>query len=485
MSGADKGGQTVSATRFAEMTGVSRERLRTWERRYGFPEPVRVASGPRRYAVTDAPRVVAVRFAAQAGTPLDVAIAAARGAEPPDAPPDAAFRAVVEHAPVPVALVSGPEPLVLAWANGALRQIEGAPAPGEALRAITGSPRAGALLQEHFTRDLRSAEVEHPPWGGSVTAPGSAAVSARSIVYRLPVAPGEEPLAAIVGIETRGEHEARAALGRAELRLAGLERRAERHERWLDALGALAAEFQHEPGPDVIASALDVLIRQTQAVDVGLASYVSGRLALHGTRRGALGATAVTVAAHPQVGRALRDVEGAWLDEPTARSLGVPEGLHAVGVPVAVAGEVLGLLVMVFDEVEPLDDDNRRLLSAISAAIGFALLRDRLVSELAAADSAARSCAAVRSRVTAWRMSRETCICETPMTSPISAWVMSCSKRRRRTSRSRGVIVRIRRSIVARSSARAKLSSSPPIVSASVSPGSASVPRGVSSDVAW
>ncbi|WP_445149300.1 MerR family transcriptional regulator [Baekduia sp. Peel2402] len=383
MMGVDKGGQTVPATRFAEMTGVSRERLRTWERRYGFPEPVRVGSGPRRYAVADAARVVAVRFAAQAGTPLDVAIAAARATEPSEAPADLSFRATVEHAPVPVALVSGPEPLVMAWANSALRRIEGAPAPGEALVAISGS-RTGALLREHFTRDLGAAEVEHPPWGGSVTAPGSAAVSARSVVYRLPVAPGDQPLLAIVGIETRGEHEARAALARAELRLAALEHRAERHERWLDALGALAAEFQHEPGPDVIASGLDVLIRQTQAVDVGLASYVSGRLALHGTRRGALGATALTVAAHPQVGRALRDVDGAWLDEPTARSLGVPEGLHAVGVPIAVAGEVLGLLVMVFDEVEPLDDDNRRLLAAISAALGFALLRDRLVSELAA-----------------------------------------------------------------------------------------------------
>jgi DNA-binding transcriptional MerR regulator len=388
MPGVDRGGQTVSATRFADLTGVSRERLRTWERRFGFPEPLRVGSGPRRYLVADAPRVVAVRFAAQAGTPLETAIAAARSSVPADGPPEAAFRAAVELAPVPVALLSGPEPMVLAWANGALRSIEGAPAPGETLARIAASPHASALLHEHFTRDIPSAEVEHPPWGGSVTAPGSAAVTARSVVYRLPVAPGEQPLLAIVGIETRGEHEARAALARAELRLAQLERRDERHERWLDALGALAAEFQHEPGPDVIASALDVLIRQTQAVDVGLASYVSGRLVLHGTRRGALGATALTVAAHPQVGRALRDVEGAWLDEPTARSLGVPEGLHAVGVPVAVAGEVLGLLVMVFDEIEPLDDDNRRLLSAISAAIGFALLRDRLVRELATSSSA-------------------------------------------------------------------------------------------------
>jgi DNA-binding transcriptional MerR regulator len=390
MSGVDKAGQTVSATRFSEMTGVTRERLRTWERRFGFPEPVRVGSGPRRYAVADAPRVVAVRFAAQAGTPLETAIAAARASRPLEAPSERAFRAAVELAPVPVALVSGPEPLRLAWANAALRAIEGSPAPGEALVTVAAH-RTGVAMREHFVRDLPGAEVDHPPWGGSVTAPGSAAVAARSVMYRLPTGAGERPLLAVVGIETRGEHEARAALGRAELELAALRRRTERHDRWLDALGALAAEFQHKQGPDVIGSALDVLIRQTQAVDVGLASHVSGRLALHGTRRGALGATALTVAAHPQVGRALRDVDGAWLDEPTARSLGVPEGLHAVGVPVAVAGEVLGLLVMVFDEIEPLDDDNRRLLSAISAAIGFALLRDRLVRELAGAGAGATS----------------------------------------------------------------------------------------------
>src|SRR3954453_9629408 len=78
MTGVDSGGQTVSATRFAELTGVSRDRLRTWERRHGFPEPVRVGSGPRRYALADAARVVSVLHAARPGTPLPEAIAAPR-----------------------------------------------------------------------------------------------------------------------------------------------------------------------------------------------------------------------------------------------------------------------------------------------------------------------------------------------------------------------------------------------------------------------
>jgi hypothetical protein len=379
----DRGGQTVSATRFSELTGVSRERLRTWERRFGFPEPVRVGAGPRRYALGDAARVVAVRRAAADGTPLAVAIGAAGTVDAGAPPPSEAFRAAVHLAPVPVALVSGPEPLRLEWANAALRAIEGAPAPGAELGVVAERASTGAALREHFVRDLPAAELDHLPWGG-----GPASPIARSVVYRLPLAPGERPVVAVVGIETSGEHEARAALALAEAELAALRRRDERHDRWLDALGALAGEFQHESGTDVVGSALDVLIRQTQAVDVGLARYVSGRLALHGTRRGALGACALTVAAHPQVGRALRDVEGAWLDAPTAGVLGVPEGLHAAGLPIAVAGEVLGLLVMVFDEIEPLDADNRRLLSAISAAVGFALLRDRLVREVASAAGA-------------------------------------------------------------------------------------------------
>ncbi|HMI69394.1 MAG TPA: MerR family transcriptional regulator, partial [Solirubrobacteraceae bacterium] len=74
MERVDRGGQTVSATHFAGLTGVSRERLRTWERRYGFPEPRRVGSGPRRYAIEDVQRVVAVRRAAEAGVPIPHAI---------------------------------------------------------------------------------------------------------------------------------------------------------------------------------------------------------------------------------------------------------------------------------------------------------------------------------------------------------------------------------------------------------------------------
>jgi DNA-binding transcriptional MerR regulator len=374
----DVPGQTLTATRFAELTGVSRERLRAWERRYGFPQPVRIANGPRRYPVADVQRVVAIRRAAQEGTPIAAAIERTRDAPGPATAPEA-FQVALENAPFPVALISGPEPLRLQWANAAVRAQPGAPSPGDEL--LAGAPRlagsrAGTLLREQFARELPVVECEHPRWDGSHTP------TMRSALYRVPARAGEQPLVAMVGLETRREQDVRRALAAAEAELEGLRRRSARHERWLDAAAGLSEAFQHEPGPRVIDTALDVLIRQTGAVDCAMAAYVSGELMVTRSRRDLLEPRMITAAAHPALVRAIRDSESFWLDETVAAQVGVPRGLSASGIPVVVAGETLGLLITLFDAVEPHDADNGRLLATISAGLGFALLRDRLVREL-------------------------------------------------------------------------------------------------------
>ena len=381
MAMADMGGQTLSATRFADLTGVSRERLRMWERRYGFPEPRRVAGGPRRYPVDDVARVVAVRRAAAEGAPLADAIARARATAPAAEPPaPGTLAGLVERLPVPVVALSGPEPMRVEYANAALRAIPGAPRPGQeltaAVPAFAGTPCESALLRL-FATDAGPVEAHHPAWGGH------ARNVARSSLFRLPAAPGAAPLVAMLGLEGDGERAARAALAAQRRDLETLRQSHARHARWLEAVALLGEALQGEPEPAAaIAQSLDVLIRQTHAVDAALAAYGAGRLALERSHRGMFGPTAVTVAAHPQLAAALRDGDPVWLNAPERGAFGVPDDLRACGVPVIVAAEPLGMLVLAAEESEPLDADSRRLLRAISAAMGFALLRDRLIADL-------------------------------------------------------------------------------------------------------
>ena len=210
-----------------------------------------------------------------------------------------------------------------------------------------------------------------------------------------------------------------------------------------------------------------------------------------------LGAGEVTVAAHPQLARALRDGDPVWLDEAARAALGVPEDLRACAVPVVVAAEPLGLLVLAAEAAEPLDADSRRVLRAISAARSVrAAARParggaarRGGSGPPATGAAGAAVLAARPRDRAQPGDR---LADDPRDlhlrdadrSPISAWVRSSSKRSRSTSRSRGVTARMSCSSVARLSARRNPSSDVPTVSPSVSPASSSLPRGVDSEVA-
>jgi MerR family transcriptional regulator, light-induced transcriptional regulator len=374
----DRVGQTVSATTFAQLTGVSRERLRTWERRHGFPAPFRVGSGPRRYRLRDVPRVVAVRRASEEGVPIAEAVAQAASGEPLTEIPPEAFAAMVEHAPLPVAALSGPEPLAIVYVNDVLARLAGVSGADQELGRVTqmlASSACGPQLQALFAAEHAEVLCDHPRWDGG---PGAV----RSVAFRLPVQSGQQPLVALVGVEAQRERALAGEVSSLQEELAALRDRDARHVRWMEAIARLAAEFQVEASTAARDSALDTLVRQLNATDAALATYLSGQLAVASSRRGSMGPAMITVTAHPAIGRALRDAEPAWLEPATAVALGVPDGLHAAGVPVVVAGEALGLVLLLFDEREEISTDVQRLLTAISAAVGFALLRDRLADEL-------------------------------------------------------------------------------------------------------
>jgi hypothetical protein len=231
-------------------------------------------------------------------------------------------------------------------------------------------------LQQLFATAGGPTEAEHPAWGGD------SRQMARSALFRLPSEPDARPLVAMVGLEGEGERVARGALAELQREAEDLRRRDERHTRWLDALALVAEEFRREPGRVAVDNGLDVVLRHTNALDGAVAFYISGQLVVPSSRRGLLEPSPVTVSAHPELARCLRDGDPSWLDAAASAALGVPPDLHASAMPIVVAGEALGLLVFVFADVEPHDEDNGRLLTAVSAAMGFALLRDRLAQEL-------------------------------------------------------------------------------------------------------
>jgi hypothetical protein len=379
----DRGGQTVSATEFAELTGVSRERLRTWERRFGFPRPARVGRGPRRYALADAARVVAVRRAAEQGVPLPRAIADAAGAAAAGVS-ETALATVAAAAPIPVVLVSGPEPLRVEYVNAQLQAVEGAVVPGALLDALPwfmGSDLE-RTLRTLFAGDSAALECAHPAWSGS-------GGIERSVAYRVPPGAGERPSIALVGIDRDEERRARRELGELQQELTRVRVREQRRQRWLALAASLAERFQRDAGEALLGATVDTLVRRLGAVDAGVALYVAGQLALGATSRGLLGPHMVTVTRYDDLATLMQRSAPEWLAPATASAFGVHAGLHCLAVPIGVVGERLGVLLIVFDELATLDEDIRHLLTVVAAGIGFTVLRDRLVSSGGGAESPA------------------------------------------------------------------------------------------------
>lgn len=374
----DKGGQTVSATDFAALTGVSRERLRTWERRHGFPLPVRSSGGARRYGIDDVPRVLAVRRAVESGVPIPAAIAATDLPINAGITPDARS-ALAEHAPVAVVALSGPEPLRVEWVNAAVRRRPGSPQPGDDVvrRAPWFAEHDGFVtLRRLFTDDAVAVACEHPDWTAGMRAP------AHSIAYRLPHEPGERTLVALIGIDTARERRTRQVLSEVEADRDALREQGDRDARFAEALAGVVDLLRLRSGMSALNDATGLLVRRLGAVDVALAPYMAGALVVGRSARGLMGPDMVTVTRFEDLAEAVRDAEIAWLGASTARAFGAPDGLHLLVVPMLAAGELFGTLLLLVDERSKLGPTEQRLLRAVSAVMAFALLRERVVGDL-------------------------------------------------------------------------------------------------------
>lgn len=375
----DNAGQTVSATAFAALTGVSRERLRTWERRHGFPTPVRVGAGARRYAVRDVIHVVGVRRAVEAGVPLRAALAALGQDDPGAAIGLQAEAGLAQHAPLAIVSLTGPQPLLVRSVNALVAARPDAPSPGDDVLELApwfAEDPGYQTLRRLFTDDLMAAACTHPDWAAGMR-PG-----AQSLAYRLPHEVGRPPLVALIGIDTARERRTRERLHEAEAEIVRLRAQLALDRDYAAAADAVAVIFRSRAGAATLADATTVLMRRMGAVDAGLAPTMGGALVLGRSSRGLLGPELVTVARFDDLAEALRRGEPAWMPASVAAAFGAPTHLELLVVPLQAASENLGALLLLFDDVTALSESGLPLLRVAAGTIALALVRERVAGEL-------------------------------------------------------------------------------------------------------
>lgn len=350
---------TISASEMVRLSGVGRERLRTWERRHGFPTPVRCQNNVRRYHAEDVRHVIAVSRAVDRGVPLVTAIEEAIAAAE-TRPTLASLGVALDHAPAPAIAVSGPEPLSVTWANGVTLAAPEAPAIGTDL--LDAVPAFGAAAKSAVQRLLigdggETAVITHTDWIGTFP------VERRSIAWRIPPQASQEAVVVLIQLPESIEiSHPGPAVDQASV--------------WAAATRDARRTLQQEAGVGSAQRALGELIRGTGGLDAFLATCHEGRLRTATSVRGTMPARALELAVDSDIRVAIADGEIDWLSESTLRLLGTPSRSQAVLVPVCAGGESIGAMVLLFPAELALPDLARELLLTLATTIGTLLQRE-------------------------------------------------------------------------------------------------------------
>ena len=136
-------------------------------------------------------------------------------------------------------------------------------------------------------------------------------------------------------------------------------------------------------GPSSVMSSVQALASGIGAADAALATYAAGSLLAGRSTRGRIAPSVVAVSAFDDVSGALHDGAVGWIGAAARDAFGVPPDESLLIVPVIAAGERLGVLLLAFAEEFPVGDAERALLLGAATSLGFALLRQRVVDQLA------------------------------------------------------------------------------------------------------
>ncbi len=353
---------SVNGRELERLVGVSLERVRTWRRRFDFPETIDSSTGTRRFYVDDLPRILAVSQLIGAGMPVAEAIARVRaGMQVPDL---SHLVQTFGGLDAPVVAVHGPEPLALLWANDAAHaraalHETAIVAPGQAsllyrpLQHLIAGKRAGAML------------VQHPSW----TAPG---VTARSLAWSIG-APAFTPAIAVM-IELPAadvvETVERGATPRAPEPVEGVDRG------WCSAIAAARRSLQREAGAAALDGAVSQLVDHTPATDAFVLHEGSSGLICARSAHGRIGPSNTPTAKFRELAGASSE-RPSWLPPAASEYFTGDRDAPCLAVPMMSAGRRNGFIVLEFSERPTLSDDVEQLLIGLATAASVSLARDR------------------------------------------------------------------------------------------------------------
>lgn len=352
---------TIGSVELERLTGVRGERIRTWVRRFGFPETTYRGNGTRRFAVDDVPRVLAARQLIESGEPVASAMAIVKAGLP--APDTAALVRSFAGVQAPVTAWQGPEPLQLLWANAAAY----AAAEGQAITPPERSRFAYRTLQRVMVpADGTCVTLEHP----SLCASGDEAC--RLVAWTVGPPAFAPAVAVVMELPALVEGEdapPEPTTGRSDL-----------DPHWPAAVGQARRALQRGGGASALSDALIRLLDGTGARDAVVIREQGHELLPARWSRGLRPTPGLADAAAVELRRAAGLERPMWLTDATCAQLTGEQASGCLAVPLTVSGVCSGYLVLEFSDRIELPNAAEELLLAFGAAVAASIGRDRAIA---------------------------------------------------------------------------------------------------------
>lgn len=384
---------TLTSREFVALTGVTAERVRTWQRRFGFPASTPDRRGRRGFFATDVPRVLAVKQLVAGGEPVAEAVRgvlAGRALRVDSAVLEDAFGAL----PAPVVAVAGAAQVEVVWANAAALDA----APGDDARELPHplADRSSALRNLLVEPPESPVWLAHRPWfsGAEPTSATELITPVRSMVWAFGAPTFVPAILVIVDIpvaDLDAATEAANAQAAAQARdeeTAARSHKARTEREWAGAVGAARRALQRGVGRRAIDDALGALVAAKVVDDAMIVLPQGDEMRVVLSAKGRPLTAALSAQARLELVASVLADGPVPLEGEAARELSGCDGRQVFGAPLIAGRAELGYVVLVADQSPASPCPPCDLVMAFASNLAAAISRDRAARRLQRARAA-------------------------------------------------------------------------------------------------